>query len=131
MSTSSYLSASNNGTVAVIDGGTSVLRMVLIGLCGYDMLLISAKLLLTPFRHVTVPPPMSAHQLTFLASVLAVAFAPPPNSNDFAVLLSDGRICFVNSGTTQCKGHDTPTDTVRPVTTPPSIQSTKRYVWAV
>ena len=74
-------------SVAVIDGGR------LDTLPHYLSLLHApAKILLTPFRHMVVPPPMAAQELLLSSPALMVSFAPTSRSNDFAVLLSDGSI---------------------------------------
>lgn len=76
------------------------------------------RLLWTPFRHVTIPPPMCAHEVSLPCPTHSVAFAPPPKPNNFAVLLTSGRVLFVQSdNVTDAKSHDT----FRPVTTPPKI----------
>jgi elongator complex protein 1 len=50
------------------------------------------QLLLTSFRHVVVPPPMSSAKLSFPSPVSMVAFAPPPNVNDLIVMMADGQM---------------------------------------
>ncbi|KAI8929674.1 IKI3 family-domain-containing protein [Entophlyctis helioformis] len=73
--TSSSLSASSSAVVAVIDG---------------------AKLLLTPFRHKNVPPPMSFASIALPAPAKFVAFAPSSAAsvNAAAILLADGTVHF-------------------------------------
>ena len=61
----------NSACVAVIDG---------------------SKLLLTPFRHTVVPPPMAAHTVQLPSPVNQVAFGPPPRCDDFLVLLASGQV---------------------------------------
>ncbi|KAK3610232.1 hypothetical protein CHS0354_022286 [Potamilus streckersoni] len=51
-----------------------------------------SKVLLSPMRNMIVPPPMAAFTLQLPAAVNEVCFAPPPQSNDLAVVLVDGRI---------------------------------------
>ena len=51
-----------------------------------------AKLLLTPFRRVVVPPPMAAHTVQLPSTVNQVTFGPPPRCNDFLVLLASGQV---------------------------------------
>ena len=53
-----------------------------------------AKILLTPFRYMVVPPPMAAHELLLPSPALMVSFAPSSRCSDFAVLLSDGSIAM-------------------------------------
>ncbi|XP_014675329.1 PREDICTED: elongator complex protein 1-like, partial [Priapulus caudatus] len=52
------------------------------------------KLLVTPFRNMVVPPPMCAFHVQLPAFVQQVAFQSAPNTNDMAILLSDGRIAI-------------------------------------
>ncbi|WAR00251.1 ELP1-like protein [Mya arenaria] len=51
-----------------------------------------ASVLMTPMRDMIVPPPMCAYKLELPAPVNQVVFAPPPHSNDLAVVLIDNRI---------------------------------------
>ncbi|XP_020621181.1 elongator complex protein 1-like isoform X1 [Orbicella faveolata] len=67
------ISESNMSTVAVIDG---------------------AKLLLTPMKHMVVPPPMSAYAVELPSPASCVSFSPAPCCGDIAVLLSSGRIAL-------------------------------------
>ncbi|XP_078368242.1 elongator complex protein 1-like isoform X2 [Oculina patagonica] len=69
-------SEQNMSTVAVIDG---------------------AKLLLTPMKHMVVPPPMSAHAVELPSPASCVSFAPPPNCSDMVVLLSNGSVAIFQS----------------------------------
>ena len=57
--------------------------------------LLLAKLLYTPFRHVSIPPPMSAHELAFSTNIILIAYAPPSLINQLLVVLADGTIVFV------------------------------------
>ncbi|XP_022111138.1 elongator complex protein 1-like [Acanthaster planci] len=52
------------------------------------------KILMTPFRAMVVPPPMSAYSIHLPKPVSQVCFAPPPNSNRMAALLNDGRVAI-------------------------------------
>lgn len=63
--------SSSNGLVAVIDG---------------------SRLLMTPFRQLVVPPPMSAYYLQLPAPVNLVSFCCHGNTDDVLVLLDDGRV---------------------------------------
>ncbi|XP_071964263.1 elongator complex protein 1-like [Antedon mediterranea] len=63
----------NQANVAVIDGN---------------------QVLMTPFKTMVVPPPMSAYTLKLQSSVNQIVFAPPPICNQVAVVLSDGRLAF-------------------------------------
>ena len=63
----------NSACVAVIDG---------------------PQLLLTPFRHTVVPPPMAAHTVTLPSAINQVAFGPPPRCNDFMALLATGQVAM-------------------------------------
>ena len=55
------------------------------------MCLIPDRVLMTPFRTMVVPPPMSAFYLQMAAPVTQVAFChSPESSNDIAVLLCTG-----------------------------------------
>jgi hypothetical protein len=56
---------------------------------------LTARLLLTPMRHMVVPPPMAAQTVTMPMAVQAVAFAPPPSCSSMAVLLSDGSLALI------------------------------------
>ncbi len=61
----------------------------------------AANLLLTPLRHLVVPPPMAAHTLPLPGPALQVTFAPSPNCNDFLVLLASGEVavyCYREGG---------------------------------
>ena len=60
-------------------------------------ILFPAKLLLTPMRHMVVPPPMSAHAVELPSPASCVSFAPPPNCSDMAVLLSNGSVAVFKS----------------------------------
>ncbi|KAI0220632.1 Elongator complex protein 1 [Lamellibrachia satsuma] len=62
-------------TVAVIDGAT---------------------LLVTPFKDVVVPPPMSAYTVQMPCAINQVAFLA--ENNDFAVMLSDGHVALLSFG---------------------------------
>ncbi|XP_053405572.1 putative elongator complex protein 1 [Mercenaria mercenaria] len=66
------------------------------GRCSEDQALVAvidgASVLMTPMRHMVVPPPMSAYQLQLPAAVNQVMFAPPPQSNNVAVVLVDNRV---------------------------------------
>ena len=57
-----------------------------------------AKLLHTPFRHVVVPPPMSAHELAFSTNIILITYAPPSLINQLLVVLANGMIAFVRPG---------------------------------
>ena len=64
-------SEANSSGVAVIDG---------------------CQVLYTPFRYSIIPPPMSACKLLLPAPINELAFAPPPQSNDFLALLSNFKL---------------------------------------
>ena len=66
-------SSINSASVAVIDGAT---------------------ILVTPFRHVVVPPPMAAHTLKLSAPVNQLVFSPPPKCNDIVALLATGQLAL-------------------------------------
>ncbi|XP_068740348.1 elongator complex protein 1-like [Montipora capricornis] len=66
----------NISTVAVIDG---------------------AKILLTPMKHMVVPPPMSAHFVELSSTAVMVSFDPAPSCNNMAVLLSNGTVALFKS----------------------------------
>ncbi|XP_023219485.1 elongator complex protein 1-like [Centruroides sculpturatus] len=53
------------------------------------------KLLLTPFRHLVVPPPMSAFSMTMPYNIENVIFAPSPYSNNFIICLNNKNIAIV------------------------------------
>ena len=61
----------NSGSVAVIDG---------------------AKVLLTPFHHAVVPPPMSSFTVQLPSPVSQVSFSPTLKCSDFLVLLASGEV---------------------------------------
>lgn len=52
----------------------------------------SGRLLMTPFRQLVVPPPMSAYYLQLPAPVNLVSFCCHGNTDDVLVLLDDGRV---------------------------------------
>ncbi|XP_078577191.1 elongator complex protein 1-like isoform X2 [Branchiostoma floridae x Branchiostoma japonicum] len=52
------------------------------------------KVLLTPFRQVVIPPPMSAYSLQLQTPVSQVLFSPSPGVNDLAAVLTDGTVVF-------------------------------------
>lgn len=90
---------------------------------------IVANVLWTPFHHVNIPPPMCAHQLTVPSAVLAIAYSPPPRSNDFVILTSKGFIVFVKSEncTEQVEGMRSG---FRSMTVTPIVQAVShRYVY--
>lgn len=51
-------------------------------------------ILLTSFRHVIIPPPMSQHRVTTEAFVNIVAFGPSPAQNRLVALDCDGWLNF-------------------------------------
>lgn len=53
---------------------------------------------MTPVKLMVVPPPMSSYQLQLPCAVNQVVFATPPNSNDLAVVLVDGRLAVFRFG---------------------------------
>ena len=57
-------------------------------------LLFLAKVLLTPMRHMVVPPPMSSHSVELPSPALIVSFGPPPSCSDMAVLMSNGSVAL-------------------------------------
>ncbi|KAF9415343.1 hypothetical protein BGZ94_000121 [Podila epigama] len=67
------LSAENAGTAAVVDG---------------------ANLMLTPFRIMNVPPPMSAFTMVLPYAIQHVSFSTLHDGDDMAVLLADQRVAF-------------------------------------
>ncbi|KAI9206900.1 IKI3 family-domain-containing protein [Polychytrium aggregatum] len=79
-STASFVSTSlaknNPASVVVIDGAT---------------------VNVTPFKHRNVPPPMAAFKLTLPGPARHVAFGASNEGDDFAVLLSDGKVSFYSS----------------------------------
>ena len=65
---------------------------------------VPAKILMTPMRHMVVPPPMSSYQLQLPSAVNQVVFATPPNSNDLVAVLEDQRIAvFKFDGMFTCR----------------------------
>ncbi|XP_019627149.1 PREDICTED: elongator complex protein 1-like [Branchiostoma belcheri] len=52
------------------------------------------KVLLTPFRQLVIPPPMSAYSLQLSTAVNQVLFSPAPGVNDLAAVLTDGTVVF-------------------------------------
>ena len=54
----------------------------------------SASLLVTPFRYMAVPPPMSAYSIQLPDHINSVCFGPSENSNHIVVMLSDYRMAF-------------------------------------
>ncbi|KAI9015161.1 IKI3 family-domain-containing protein [Gaertneriomyces semiglobifer] len=73
---SSSLETGNPATVAVIDG---------------------CSLLLTPFKHMNIPPPMSSLKLQAPSPISHVAFGPGSTGDDLALLLCDGTIQLYKS----------------------------------
>ncbi|KAF8925154.1 hypothetical protein BGZ58_001096 [Dissophora ornata] len=67
------LAPENLGTVAVVDG---------------------ANLMVTPFRIMNVPPPMSAFTLVVPYAIQHVSFSTLHHGDDMAVLLADQRVAF-------------------------------------
>ncbi|KAF9112880.1 hypothetical protein BGX27_002637 [Mortierella sp. AM989] len=67
------LSSENLGTTAVVDG---------------------ANLMVTPFRVMNVPPPMSAFTLAVPYAIQHVSFSTLHHGDDMAVLLADQRVAF-------------------------------------
>ena len=59
--------------------------------------LFAAKLLLTPMKHMVVPPPMSAHTIELPSPASIVSFGPSHLCNDMAVLLSNGCVAIYKS----------------------------------
>ncbi|ELT93767.1 hypothetical protein CAPTEDRAFT_152268 [Capitella teleta] len=53
-----------------------------------------ANLLVTPFRSMTVPPPMSAYRVEMPAAIQQVAFSVGRHSNNFLVLLSNNTLAY-------------------------------------
>jgi len=45
-------------------------------------------------RYMVVPPPMCAYQLQLPSAVNQLMFAPPPYSNNMAVVLDDRKVAF-------------------------------------
>ena len=63
----------------------------------YISLLFPARLLLTPMKHMVVPPPMSALTIDLPSPASIVSFGPSPMCNDMAVLLSNGSVAIYRS----------------------------------
>ncbi|PIK35018.1 putative elongator complex protein 1 [Apostichopus japonicus] len=76
-STSQGQTQSDHGWAAVIDG---------------------CEVLLTPFRNMIVPPPMSAFALKLPTFVNQVIWSLSGDSNDLAVILQDGRVALYRLG---------------------------------
>ena len=81
-----------------------------------------AKLLLTPMKHMVVPPPMSAHAVELPSPASCVSFSPPPCCGDVAVLLSNGRIAIFKS-----LAENGVKDEFKPPGKPPKLIGTYRY----
>ncbi|KAI8827292.1 IKI3 family-domain-containing protein [Fimicolochytrium jonesii] len=90
---SSSLNHENPATVAVIDG---------------------ASVLLTPFKHLNVPPPMSALKVTLPAPAAHVSFGPGNAGDDLVVLLCDYTVQLYSSASLR-----------KPVKTPQLVGSTR------
>ncbi len=58
------------------------------------LLYFPEQVLITPFRKMVVPPPMAAYSLQPAGPVNQVMHAPPPCSNDIAVVTEDGNVAF-------------------------------------
>ncbi|TPX36697.1 hypothetical protein SmJEL517_g01227 [Synchytrium microbalum] len=69
--TSTSLNPNSPATVAVIDG---------------------TNLLITPFRHLNIPPPMSAFTVSLPVAAVNIAFGAGHCGDDFVVLMSDGSV---------------------------------------
>ncbi|KAJ3033897.1 hypothetical protein HDV00_005666 [Rhizophlyctis rosea] len=74
--TSTTLNSDNPATVAVLDG---------------------ASILLTPFKHLNVPPPMSAVKAALSSPAAHVTFSPDGHGDDFAVLMCDSTVQLFQS----------------------------------
>ena len=59
--------------------------------------MFAAKLLLTPMKHMVVPPPMSALTIDLPSPASIVSFGPAPMYNDMAVLLSNSSVVIYKS----------------------------------
>lgn len=81
-----------------------------------------AKLLLTPMKHMVVPPPMSAHTIELPSTALIVSFGPVPRCNDMAVLLSNGCLAIYKSCTENGIKQE-----FKPPGKPPALSGTYRY----
>ena len=99
----------NSACVAVIDG---------------------PKLLLTPFRHSVVPPPMSSHTVQLSLPISQVTFSPPPRCNDFLVLLASGEVAIFSYDVIALEGGDERKDSqgFRELLQPPKLVGTTVYV---
>ena len=91
------------------------------------------KLLLTPFRHAVVPPPMSSHTVQLPSPVNQVAFSPPMRCNDFLVLLASGEVAVFSYdvvGAFEAKGKSENKDSqgFRELLRPPELMGTAVYV---
>ena len=80
-----------------------------------------AHILLTPFRHTVIPPPMCGHRLSLPSPVLQVCFAPAPQCNDFLVLLASGEVAVFCYGGTRGSGEGEKTSSFRQTTHPPQL----------
>eukprot|EP00058_Branchiostoma_floridae_P012345 XP_002597833.1 hypothetical protein BRAFLDRAFT_286073 [Branchiostoma floridae] len=65
------------------------------------------KVLMTPFRQVVIPPPMSAYSLQLPTPVSQVLFSPSPGVNDLAAVLTDGTVVFYTLDLKQPVSRDT------------------------
>ena len=100
----------NSGSVAVIDG---------------------SKVLLTPFHHAVVPPPMSSFTVQLPSPVNQVAFSPPLKCSDFLVLLASGEVAVYSYDITMSfeGGNETKNlQGFRVLLQPPKLVGTAMYV---
>jgi hypothetical protein len=92
------------------------------------------KVLLTPFRHAVVPPPLASFTVQLPSPVNQVTFSPPPKCSDFLVLLASGEVAmfsYDDVATTSSEGGDEKkvTQSFRVMLQPPKLVGTAVYVY--
>lgn len=89
---------------------------------------IIAKVLLTPFKHQVVPPPMAAQTLTLPCSVNQIAFSPSPCCDDMLVLSSDNTITLFKQNKSPCSMKHAEATGFRTITPPLSLVASSRLL---
>ena len=72
---------------------------------------------------------MCANEISFPVPISVISFAPPPNSNDIIVILTNGKVGIIKNGGQ--KNVEQQTGSFRQVTTPPQLGSLTRLdeIW--
>ena len=90
---------------------------------------VKGQLLLTPYKHTIVPPPMAAVTLKLEASVLQVAFGPKECPDDFIVYQSNGNVLLYSyKKGSLAEGNEKDTQGFRRIVQDPVLSATGRLV---